>query len=433
MLQSKLFSKTIREAPKDEKSINAQLLVKAGFIDRLASGIYTFLPLGYKVIKKIETIIKEEMEEIGGQELLLPALHPKEIWQKTGRWETMEDLYKLRAGKGEFALGPTHEEVVVPLAKKFIQTYKDLPTFLFQIQTKFRKEKRAKSGLLRGREFLMKDLYSFHTSETDLDEYYEKVKGAYFNILKRVGIAERTYLTYASGGTFSKYSHEFQTTTSAGEDIIYICQKCGQAVNKEIKPETPRCPNCQGKLFKREKAVEVGNIFKLKTKFSEPFGLYFTDRQGQKKLVQMGCYGIGLGRLMGTVVEIFHDEKGIIWPKEVAPFQIHLIELESRNSKLHTPPPPSHPRGGPLVRSIAEKIYQNLLKGKSEVLYDDRNDRSAGEKFADCDLIGIPTRIVISERTLKQSSVEFKKRNEKKTKLVKISNIKNFLIAQLTN
>ena len=414
MRQSQLFCKTKKEIPKEEESENAKLLIRAGFIDRLASGIYTFFPLGYRVIKKIENIIRKKMEEIGGQELLMPALHTKEIWQKTGRWETMDDLYKLNAGSKEFALGPTHEEVIVPLAKKFIQTYKDLPIFLFQIQTKFRKEKRAKSGLLRGKEFLMKDLYSFHTSETDLDEYYEKVKDAYFKIFKRVRIAQKTYLTYASGGTFSKYSHEFQTTTLAGEDIIYICQKCGQAVNEEIKPETPHCPNCQGRLFKAEKAVEVGNIFKLKTKFSEPFGLYFTDRDGQKKLVQMGCYGIGLGRLMGTIVEIYHDEKGIIWPKEVAPYQVHLIPISSMR--------PGN------VENRAEKLYQNLQKEGIEILYDDRKDKSAGEKFADCDLIGIPLRLVVSEKTLKQNCVEIKKRNEKQTKLVKISNIKSYIL-----
>ena len=413
MRQSQLFTKTIREAPKDEKSINARFLIRAGFIDRLASGIYTFFPLGYRVIKKIENIIRKKMEEIGGQELLMPALQTKEIWQKTGRWETMDDLYKLKAGSKEFALGPTHEEVIVPLAKKLIQTYRDLPCFLFQIQTKFRKEKRAKSGLLRGKEFLMKDLYSFHASEKDLDEYYEKVKYAYFDIFKKVEIAKRTYLTYASGGTFSKYSHEFQTTTPAGEDIIYICQKCGQAVNKGIKPKTPYCPNCQGRLFKTEKSVELGNIFKLKTKFSEPFGLYFTDRDGQKKLVQMGCYGIGLGRLMGTIVEIYHDEKGIIWPKEVAPYQVHLISISSTR--------PGN------VQDRAEKLYQNLQKEGIEVLYDDRRDKSAGEKFADCDLIGIPVRIVVSERTLSKNSVEVKKRSEKKQKLVKIHRLNSYI------
>jgi len=411
MLQSQLFVKTKREAPKEEESINAKLLIRAGFIDRLSSGIYTFLPLGYRVIKKIENIIREEIEEIGGQELSMPAIHPKDFWQKTGRWETMEDLYKLKAGKREFALGPTHEEVIVPLAKKIIKSYNDLPFYLFQIQTKFRKEKRAKSGLLRAREFLMKDLYSFHADEKDLDDYYEIVKDAYFRIFERVGIAEKTFLTFASGGTFSKYSHEFQTITPGGEDTIYICQNCHEAINKEIKGKTSNCPNCGKKKFQQEKAIEVANIFKLKIKFSEPFDLHFTDRNGDKKLVQMGCYGIGLGRLMGTIVEIFHDEKGIIWPKEVAPFQIHLVQIE--NSKK--------------VQKEGKKLYRDLQKTGIEVLYDDRKGKSAGEKFADCDLIGIPIRLVISEKTLKQNCVELKKRSEKKTKLIKIPNIKRIL------
>jgi prolyl-tRNA synthetase len=417
MRQSKLFIKTIREAPRDEPSINAQLLIRAGFINKLAAGIYTFLPLGFLVLKKIENIIREEMLKIGGQELSMPVLHPKKLWQKTGRWETMDVLYKLNKEGGEFALGPTHEEVVVPLAKQFIRTYKDLPAYFFQIQVKFRKEKRARSGLLRCREFLMKDLYSFHEDEKDLQDYYKKVENAYFKIFKRTGIGKKTFLTYASGGTFSKFSHEFQTVAQTGEDTIYICQKCSQAINKEIKSQVSDCPNCGGKRFLKEKAIEVGNIFQLKTKFSDPFGLHFIDKSGKRKLVLMGCYGIGLGRLMGTLVELFHDEKGIIWPEGVAPFLAHLIPIEGTSK----------------IKKETERIYKVLVGQKKsfEILYDDRDNKTPGEKFIDADLIGIPYRLVVSQKTLRKKSVEIKKRDRKTPKLIKIGKLKKFFDEKL--
>jgi len=265
MLQSQLFTKTKKEAPKGEEAINAQLLIRAGFIDKLMAGVYTFLPLGMRVIKKIENIIREEMNAIGGQEILMPALQPKANWETTGRWKTYDALFRFTShySKNEYALGPTHEEIVSPLAKNFILSYKDLPVYVFQIQNKFRDEKRVKSGLLRGREFFMKDLYSFHKDEKDLDEYYEKAKQAYFNVFNRAGIDDSTFLTFASGGSFSKYSHEFQTLSEAGEDRIYICEKCKVAVNKEIIEEQGICPECGNKNLKEEKAIEVGNIFKL--------------------------------------------------------------------------------------------------------------------------------------------------------------------------
>ncbi len=409
MRQSELFYKTLKEFPAEEKSVNAQLLIRAGYIKKVGAGIYDFLPLGFRVLKKIEAIIREEMEKINGQEVLMPALHPAELWQTTGRWDIYKDLYKLKDDDKDFALGPTHEETVVPLAKQFIRSWQDLPLYLFQIQTKFRKEKRAKSGLLRGKEFLMKDLYSFHADEKDLDNYYEIVKNVYLRIFRRTGLNTKTFLTFASGGTFCKYSHEFQTLTPAGEDLIYICEKCGQAVNREIKAETPKCPNCAGEHFREEKAIEVGNIFKLKTKFSEPFGLKFLDKDNQKKMVMMGCYGIGLSRLMGTAVEVFHDEKGIIWPKEIAPFAVHLLAL-----------------GGQKVSREAGRVYQTLRKKEIEVLYDDR-EKSPGEKLVEADLIGIPVRLVISEKTLAQKSGEIKKRERKSGQLVKLSQLGQFL------
>jgi len=363
--------------------------------------------LGLRVLNNITQIVREEMQAAGGQELYLPALHPKENWQKTGRWKAMDDLYKVKENDRELALGPTHEEVISPLAKKIIDSYKDLPLYLFQFQNKFRKELRAKSGLLRGREFLMKDFYSFHADEKDLDRCYEKFKKVYAKVFKRLGLGDKTYLTYASGGSFSKYSHEFQTLTKAGEDIIYICDKCSSAVNREIIEDLKKkCPECGSRSLKPEKAVEVGNIFKLGTKYSAPFDLSYVDKTGQKKLVLMGCYGIGIQRAMGTIVEVHHDEKGIVWPESVAPFQVILIGIPGKN-----------------VSQTCDKIYQQLTDNGIEVLYDDR-DASAGEKFADADLVGIPTRLVVSEKTLAQKSVELKKRDQNKASLVKISNLK---------
>ena len=404
MYQSKFFSKTTKNISQDEVSLNAQLLIRGGFVDRLMAGVYSLLPLGWRVLVKIENIIREEMNEIGGQELFLPALQPKENWKKTGRWEELDILFKLKTDKKELALGPTHEEILTPLAKKNINSYKDLPQAVYQFQNKFRNEKRAKSGLLRGREFIMKDLYSFHISEEDLENYYKKVQGAYERIFKKCGIGEDTFLTYASGGTFAKYSHEYQTLTQAGEDTIYICDKCKVAINEEIiENQQNKCPECGNEELRAEKAVEVGNIFKLKDKFSTPFDLFFLDQEGKRKPVLMGCYGIGLQRLMGTIVEIKNDQAGIIWPGCVAPFEVHLIEIGSSN---------------PEVSKSAEELYAIFQKEKIEVLYDDRKDKKPGEKFADCDLMGIPLRIIISEKTVQEKKYEIKRRDEKEGKMV---------------
>lgn len=412
MKQSELFTKTIKEIPRDEKSINGQLLIRAGFIDKLMAGVYSYLPLGFLVLKKIENIIREEMNKIGAKEVFLPALHPKENWLRTNRWQQKE-MFKVKSRIGKnFSLGWTHEEIITPLVKKFVKSYKFLPLGLFQIQDKFRDELRAKSGLLRGREFIMKDLYSFHQNEKDLDRYYEKVKRAYFQIFKRCGISRLTFLTLASGGTFSKYSHEFQTITPYGEDTIYLCSKCNLAINKEIiKEEKYQCKRCQNKKLEIKKSIEVGNIFKLKDKYSKAFNFDFVDQKGEKSPVLMGCYGIGLPRLMGTIVEVHHDKKGIIWPKETAPFDIHLIQIENKEK----------------IKKISQKLYQSLQKEKFEVLYDDRLDKTPGEKLIDADLIGIPLRIVISERNIKNNQVEIKPRNKKKLKLIKINSLRQFL------
>ncbi|OGY46997.1 MAG: hypothetical protein A3J62_00005, partial [Candidatus Buchananbacteria bacterium RIFCSPHIGHO2_02_FULL_38_8] len=397
MLQSKLFGHTQKQPPKDEVSINAKLLSQAGFIDKLTAGVYTYLPLGLRVLNKIKNIVREEMNAIEGQEILMPALHPKEIWQKTTRWtdpgaEVMFQ-FKGRSDK-EYGLGWTHEEVVTPLVKKFISSYKDLPLYLYQIQDKFRNEPRAKSGLLRGIEFSMKDLYSFHRDEKDLEDYYQRALEAYQKVFKRCGLD--SIVTEASGGSFSKYSHEFQVLTKNGEDTIFYCGKCFYAQNKEIAEykEEDKCPKCGGE-FRAGKSIEVGNIFQLKTKYSEPFKLEYVDENSQIKPVIMGCYGIGPSRVMGSVVEVYHDDRGIIWPENVAPFQVHLLQIGESSA----------------VVKNTQKVYDKLLKEGFEVLFDDRKV-SAGEKFADADLLGIPYRIVVSEKT--KDKIEIKKRSQAK-------------------
>lgn len=405
MYQSKLFTRTKKEAPKDEVSVNAQLLIRAGFVDKLMAGTYSFLPLGLKVFKKIENIIREEMLALGANEILMPSLNPRENWETTGRWDSLDNLFRFTSfySKNDYALGATHEEVVVPLAQKFVFSYKDLPMATFQIQNKFRDEKRAKSGILRGREFFMKDLYSFHTDSADLDAYYEKAAAAYGRIFERAGIGAQTYYTYASGGSFSKYSHEFQTVTEAGEDTIYICDKCKVAINDEIIEDLQhKCPQCGNSELRTEKAVETGNIFKLMTKFSAPFGFKFRDPSGNEQEVIMGCYGIGLNRLMGTAVELFHDEKGIVWPESIAPFKVHLLSLGKDEE--------------------AQKIYEQLVAQGVEVLFDDR-EVSAGEKFADADLIGIPYRVVISGKSLEKGGAEIKKRSEMESRIVALEEL----------
>ncbi len=416
MYQSKLFVKTQKEVPKEEVSINSQLLLRAGFIDKLMAGVYSFLPLGLRVLKKIEKVIREELEKIGAQEILLPALHPKENWERTNRWG-QEVMFKLRSRSGkELGLGWTHEEIITPLVKKFVKSYRDLPLALYQIQVKFRDELRAKSGLLRGVEFIMKDLYSFHQTLEDLENYYEKVKKAYFQIFKRCGIGKQTFLTLASGGTFSEYSHEFQTLTPFGEDFIYLCEKCKVGINQQIiKEKNYRCYQCGNEKLEVKKAIEVGNIFNLKEKFARYFNLTFKDREGKEKFVLMGCYGIGLPRLMGAIVEVNHDEKGICWPIEIAPFQVHLISVREKRE----------------IKKTAQTIYQLLENQKIEVLYDDRA-KSVGEKFVDCDLIGIPLRMVISEKSLRKKSVEIKERKKKVARLIKIKDLLKFLKEKLS-
>jgi len=416
MRQSQLFTRTTKELPKDETSFNAQTLIRAGFIDKVSAGVYTFLPLGLKVHNKICNIVREEMNAIGGQEILMPALTPKEVWQTTDRWDSFDALFKLDGvDKKEYALGATHEEIISPLVKKHVFSYKELPVYIYQIQTKFRNELRAKAGLIRGREFSMKDLYSFHTDEDDLNQYYKIVEKAYFKVFERCGLLDITYLTFAKGGAFSKYSHEFQTIVKTGEDTIYICDDCNVAINQELIEEQKTCPSCGKAKFRKEKAIEVGNIFKLGTRFSKPFALQFNSEKGKKHDVIMGCYGLGPSRVMGTIVEVHHDDKGIIWPQEVAPFKVHLILIDGRRQTADD-------------SKKASELYEELRNSGIEVLYDDREEVGVGEKFADADLIGCPYRVVVSEKTLKKNSVEIKRRDSEECELIKLSEVANYFI-----
>ena len=406
MRQSKLFTKTRKETPTDEVSRNAELLIRGGFIHKEMAGVYSYLPLGLRVLKKIENIIREEMNAIGAIEMIMTALQKREVWEKVGRWndDVVDVWFKTKLKDGvELGLGFTHDEQLVNLLTEYISSYNDLPLYVYQIQTKFRNELRAKSGIIRGREFVMKDLYSFNKTQEELNEFYEEVKKAYMKIYTRCGIGHRTYITFASGGTFSQYSHEFQTLSEAGEDTIYVAENKGVAINEEVlSDEMLKELSLEKKDLVLKKSVEVGNIFKQNTKYTDPFGLQYQDEGGQKKSIFMGGYGIGITRLMGTVVEILSDDKGIIWPEEIAPFQVHLLALGDDEAVLEE----------------ANKIYEGLQKNYIEVLFDDRVGISAGEKFSDADLLGMPLRAVVSARSLKEGGVEIKKRAEEKGKII---------------
>ena len=409
MRQSELFAKTVREAPRDEMSRNAIWLSRAGYVHKEMTGVYSYLPLGLRVIKKIEQIVREQMNQLGGQEVLLSALHPKDNWEKTGRWQTMTDLYKIEdESDRELALGATHEEIITPLVASHINSYQDLPFSVYQFQTKFRHELRAKSGLLRGREFIMKDLYSFHRDQADLDNFYKKVGESYREIFKTVGIGEQTIYTLAGGGTFSPYSHEFQTLTPAGEDQIHICAKCHLAINDEIIAKHPTCPECGSVKRTIQTGIEVGNTFKLGDKFSVPFGLNYRDTDGQMRPVIMGCYGLGISRLMGAIVEITADERGLVWPITVAPFRAHLLSLGSDKDTA--------------VLAQAENIYKLLTEAGIEVLWDDRAV-TTGVKFTEADLLGLPYRLVVSARTVEKNLVEIKGRTVDEIKLISSQNL----------
>ncbi len=418
MRQSHLFTKTRKDAPKDEVSKNAQLLIRAGYIHKEMAGVYSFLPLGLRVFNNIVNVIREEMNAIGGQEITLTALQEPKVWEKSGRWsdDAIDVWFKTKLKNGsELGLGTTHEEPLTALMTEYISSYKDLPRYVYQFQTKFRNELRAKSGIMRVREFVMKDLYSFSKTEKEFRDFYEKCAKAYVKVFARAGIGDKTFRTFASGGSFSKFSDEFQMICDAGEDTIYVHKKKKIAVNKEVYND-----KVLGELgldkadLTEEKAIEVGNIFPLGTRFSDALGLQYTEEDGTKKPVIMGSYGIGPGRLMGAIVDANSDEKGLVWSEEIAPFRAHLVSIASGNKD---------------VEDEADRYYDMLTDEGIEVLYDDRDVR-AGEKFADADLIGIPTRLVVSEKTVSAGGIEVSSRTSSKkngASLVRESEIVEYL------
>lgn len=397
---------TRREVSADITSKNAELLIRAGYIRPLMAGVTMLLPLGERVIQKISQIVRQEMNAVGGQEVRLTALQPRELWDKSDRWDVLgaDVMYQFKDRSGrDVGLGMTHEEPMVQLVKDSFGTlsYQDLPLALYQIQAKFRDEARAKAGLLRGREFLMKDLYSFHTGQADLDAYYETVKDAYVRIYQRLSLP--SIITEASGGVFStEHSHEFQTPTMSGEDTIYFCPTCELAWNDEIKTDLPRsgdhyqCPNCQSELVIK-RSIEVGNIFKIGTKYTDALDLTYRAQDGSNQPIPMGCYGLGITRAMGALVEVSHDDRGIIWPASVAPFDAHLIVL-----------------GDAPEQKQAKTLVKKLEQAGLDVLVDDR-PISAGEKLTEADLLGLPYRLVISPKTAGQ--VEFKSRTDQQVTL----------------
>lgn len=413
MKQSQLFTKTSKTVPSDEVSKNAQLLIKAGFIHKEMAGVYTFLPLGLRVIENIKQIIREELDNIGANEMKMTALQKKDSWEKSGRWSTDLDdgiWFKTNLNSGsELGLAFTHEEPITNIMRSFISSYKDLPVYAYQFQSKFRNELRAKSGLMRGREFLMKDLYDFSLNEEQHKEFYEKMKGVYKKIFNRIGIGDKTFLTISNGGVFSKYSFEFQTLCEAGEDILVFDKEKGMAINKDDFNDQVLSDfniNKDDYNFVEQKSVEVGDIYSLGEKYAKAIGLLYKDENGEEKPVFMGSYGIGIPRVMGVVAEIFSDEKGLVWPDSITPFKVHLINIEEEEK--------------------ANFFYKKLQKMGIEVLWDDR-DKRCGEKFADSDLMGIPYRVLVSEKSLKNGGYELKERVSGNIKIVSEEELFNIL------
>lgn len=382
MRQSQLFTKTRREAPSDEVAKNAQLLVRAGYIHKEMAGVYSYLPLGKKVLEKIEQVVREEMGAIGGQEIRMATLHPSEPWKQTGAWDSVDVVFRIKSRtEKEYTIGQSEEEIITPIAREYIQSYKDLPVAIYQIGQKYRDELRAKSGIMRGREFTMKDMYSFHETQEDLDRFYMVVKEAYLTVFARLGLVAKA--TEASGGTFTKkLSYEFMVLTEAGEDDILYCDQCSYCVNVDIseQKEGDACTRCNKGSLARAKASEVGNIFDLGTKYAKDFSFTYKDKEGKDQQPVMGCFGIGISRLMGVIVETFGDDKGLVWPESVAPFAVHLVSLGKDDE----------------VSKTADMLYTDLVKAGVDVLYDDRDVR-AGEKFAESDLLGMPKRIVVGK------------------------------------
>ncbi len=410
MRMTQLFTKTTKNAPADETAKNAQLLIQAGFVHKELAGVYAYLPLGKRVLDNITQIVREEMNAVGGQEVQMSVLQPKDIWEKTGRWDDkkVDNWFKTKLANGtELGVGLTHEEAVVDSVRDFVRSYKDLPFYPYQIQSKFRNELRAKSGLMRGREFIMKDLYSFSRNQEEHDAFYEVITEVYHKVYERLGIGETTYTTFASGGIFSKFSREFQTLSEVGEDTIYLDRKKKLAINKEVmNDETLSELGLKKEDLEEVKAVEVGNIFPLGSTYSDVLGVKFVDENGDEQSIIMGCYGIGVSRLVGLLAEHFADDKGLVWPENIAPAKVYIARLGDEEE----------------VVKAADELYNKLADIGIEALYDDRDAR-AGEKFGDADLMGIPYRVVVSGKTVAASKFEFKKRTEDETKMLNVKDL----------
>ncbi|MBS7346181.1 MAG: hypothetical protein KIG14_00510 [Candidatus Sacchiramonaceae bacterium] len=407
MKVSQLFTKTSKNAPSGEEAKNAQLLIRAGFIYKEMAGAYVYLPLGLRVLEKIKQIVREEMDAVGGNELTMTSLQRKEVWSKTTRWsDDVVDIWfktKLK-DETEVGLGWSHEEPIVEMMKQYIQSYKDLPAVVYQMQTKMRNELRAKSGIMRGREFIMKDMYSFHASEEDCDAYYDQVIEAYGRIYDRLGLGEDTHVTFASGGSFTKFSHEFQTICDAGEDILYVDENKTIAVNEEVLDAATNELGVEKSSLKPVKSAEVGNIFKFGTEKTDQMGLYYTDQDGEQKSIYLASYGIGVTRAMGVIAEKMSDEKGLIWPENVAPFKVYMVQIGEKSVEK------------------ADEVYEKLAAAGVEVLYDDRAERP-GKKFADAELMGIPYRLTVSDRLLDGGEFELVSRVNGETKMLDLAAI----------
>jgi prolyl-tRNA synthetase len=406
MRRSQLFTKTRHEAPADEVARNAQLLIRAGYIHKELAGVYAYLPLGLRVVENIKQIVREEMNALDAQELIMTNLQRKELWELTNRWsdEVVDVWFKTHLQNGTvLGLAWSHEEPITEMMKGYVSSYRDLPVYVYQFQTKLRNELRSKSGIMRGREFVMKDMYSYARSAEELQSFYNKTIDAYMNVFKRVGLGDITYVTSASGGAFTKYSHEFQTITEAGEDVIYVNREKRVAINEEVYNDEALAElGLHKEHLEKVKAAEVGNIFNFGTEKSEQLGLYFTDEDGAEKPAYLGSYGIGVTRLMGVVAEHFADDKGLVWPENIAPFKIYLARLGDNQETVEK----------------ADGIYRRLTDLGISVLYDDRDVR-AGEKFNDADLMGFPYRLIVSDKTVESEAYELKKRTENETKLIK--------------
>lgn len=392
MRVSQLFTKTTKNAPADEVAKNAQLLIRAGFVYKVMAGVYAYTPLGLKVLENIKQIVREEMNAVHGQELIMTNLQPKETWETTGRWsdEVVDVWFKTKLQDDtELGLAWSHEEPIMEMMQQFVKSYKDLPTSVYQFQTKLRNELRAKSGIMRGREFVMKDMYSLHASAEDLDEYYNKVTEAYNRVYDRLGLGDETYVTFASGGAFTKFSHEFQTICDAGEDILYVHREKNIAVNEEVLDDAVKELGIDKNELEKVKSAEVGNIFNFGTEKAEQMGITFTGQDGKEHPIYLASYGIGITRVMGVIVEKFADEKGIVWPENIAPAKAYLVRIGGEDATRH-----------------ADELYEELTAKGVEVLYDDRDERP-GVKFADSELMGIPHRITVSDRLLETGTYEY--------------------------